>query len=154
VADACGEALAAGAPACIAVSKKTTTSNLGGAPRPQPPFSVEAEVLSSLLDLDSATRVTPWTLRSRDIIRATPACVRVQPLSSMAGAAIEPRRALEPPADPAVAPGLTVPLIVSSVTLDGRARERSRSACSQSKRLEASSSTVSRRLRARSWNCP
>ena len=48
-------------------------------------------------DLERLTRVTPWTLRRRDISVATAVWLRVQPESSRAGEPIEVRRP-EPPA--------------------------------------------------------
>ena len=91
----------------------------GPRPRPRRAFS----------DLVSATRVTPRTLRRRDIRRATADCEVVQPLISSAGAWIAPRVAPPPPT--------SVPVVPSSDfrwTSEGSACERSVSVRSQSKR--------------------
>ena len=78
---------------------------------------------------------------------ATAGWLLVQPASSIAGALIAPRRA-EPP-DESSPP--TVPVSELSETFEGRARERSRRACSQSKRALASAWTVEARARATVW---
>ena len=70
----------------------------------------------------------------------------MQPLSSIAGAAIALRRPLPPPAALEI-----VPLSSLSVTSAGTAREMSRSACSQSKREDARSLTVWMRVSAIAW---
>ena len=137
---------AARAAPTAAFSKKTTTSKLGGEPLPQGPAvdAVPAPPVAAFSDFERLTRVTPCTLRRRDISVATAGWLRVHPASSMAGAPIAPRMP-EPLAAPSPPP--TVPVSELRVTLSGTARERSRSDCSQSKRALASACTVA----ARSW---
>ena len=90
--------------------------------------------------------MTPSTLRRRDISVATCFWPAVQPLSSIAGAAIALRMPPLPPAALEI-----VPLSSRSVTSAGTAREMSRSACSQSKREDARSLTVWMRVSAIAW---
>ena len=101
----------ASASATAAFSKKTTTSKLGGVPLPQGPTAVPAApaargAASAFSDLERLTRVTPCTLRRRDMRRATAGWLVVQPESSMAGELIELRR----PEPPLAAVFPTVPL--------------------------------------------
>jgi hypothetical protein len=143
------------AAAFAACSKNITISKSGGEPGEQPVGAEAAPVApgeagaggatSFLADFDRLTRVTPSTLRRRAISVATSCCVFVQPVIVIAGASIALRRP-DPPVPPT--PVLTVPSRESSVTSDGIARERSRSAVSQSKRLPARSLTVATRAEA------
>jgi hypothetical protein len=99
-----------------------------------------------LVDLPRLTRVTPSTLRRRDISVATESWPVVQPFSSIAGAVIALRTVLPPP------DWLEIePLRLSSVTAAGMAREMSRRACSQSNRDDARSRTVWMRVSAIDW---
>ena len=86
------------------------SSKDGGFPLPHG-LTVAADPVAappeSLSDFASVTRVTPWTLRIRDISAATAGWLFVQPLSSIAGALTAPRSA-EPP----VPPPPTLPLSV------------------------------------------
>ena len=70
---------------------------------PLPPL---AAAVSDFSDLARLTRVTPCTLRRRDISVATAGWLLVQPESSMAGEPI----ALRMPEPPAALPPPTVPL--------------------------------------------
>src|SRR4029079_19213355 len=78
----------ASASATVAFSKKTTTSKLGGVPLPHGPTVVApapGAAASDFSDLERLTRVTPCTLRRRDIMVATAGWLLVHPESSMAG---------------------------------------------------------------------
>src|SRR5205085_145545 len=97
----------------------------------------------------SVTLVTPLITRRRDISRATSSWLPVQPASSKAGAVMLPRSELAPPAPPpppALAPGATVPTSDASEVLAGTTPARFASAACQSKRVAASSRTVSARV--------
>ena len=95
---------------------------------------------SPFSDFDSETRVTPSTARRRVIRRATVDWLGAQPARLIAGAWIEPRSGS--PLLPVVPGRPMSPLRLWSFTLPGTARDRSRSACSQSKRAAARSRTV------------
>ena len=126
-------------------SKKITTEKLGGSPLPQGDSAV-SPVAPGFSDFESATRVTPSTDLTRAIMRATPCWSGAQPVRVIAGAWIEPRSG-SPPVP--VAPGRPMsPLRLRSFTSPGIARERSRSACSQSKRAAARPRTVAIRAEA------
>ena len=73
---------------------------------PVAPLPLFAAAVSDFSDLERLTRVTPCTLRRRDISGATPGWVLVQPASSMAGELI----ALRMPEPPPAPPPPTVPL--------------------------------------------
>jgi hypothetical protein len=97
-------------------------------------------------DFERATRVTPWTVRRRDIRTATCRWPVVQPASEIAGALMSVRSgSLVAPLLAAPESPDSEPVIELSVTSAGIAREMSRSACSQSKRALARSLTVCRR---------
>jgi len=131
-----------------------TTSNAGGRPVPHesttpptPGAPVMLAAVSGRMDLERLTRVTPSTLRRRDIRRATERWPGVQPLTSIAGEPIAPRIVEAPP----LACPDTVPLSDFSVTSAGMAREMPRSDCSQSNREPARSRTVEIRASASAW---
>jgi hypothetical protein len=96
----------------------------------------------SLSALARLTRVTPSTPRRRAMTRATLVWLLVQPTSSIAGT-VRLARSVEPLTPPTF--GEIEPVRLFSVTPSGSARERSRSACSQSKRTPARVRTVSTR---------
>ena len=96
-----------------APSKNMTISKFGARLTGQPSDSAPpaigdaaggAATSSGLIDLLRLTRVTPSTLRRRASSVATSFWPAVQPLSSIAGAAIAPRTPLPPAARPRSCP--------------------------------------------------
>ena len=143
------------ATAAASFSKNMTSSKLGRLPVPHgvalrcstseaSPPERPVSSMSSAVDLLSDTRVTPSMSCRRAIRRATSRCAGAQPSIVIAGAEMAVRSALPPPP----APVLMSPVSDFSVMSAGMARERSRSACSQSKREPARSLTVCTRALA------
>ena len=142
------------ATAAASFSKKTTTSNDGGLPTPHGCGVAELELARSTPGRRVVTSSAPELAQrdARDAIDVVQARHQAGDLGLAGSAALErDRRSGDRAAErlpPPPAPVLMSPASAVSVTSAGTARERSRSACSQSKREPARSRTVCTRALA------